>query len=130
MATSYEDELLTIAETARLLKVSPITIQRWLKVGRLAGVRVGPKAVRIRRGDIAQVMTPTAPRPARSAFDVPSTDLEIRPLTDEEVRRGLEALEASRRLGERILARRGGKLLDESWPMIREAREERSKQLL
>ena len=123
------------SEVARLLKVSRITVQRWLKAGRLPAVRVGPKAVRIQRGALASMMQPPAAAPTAEPqtprYAVIHTDLStIPPLTEEEKRRGLEALEASRQLGERILARRGGQPLDESWPMIREAREERSRQLL
>ena len=54
----------------------------------------------------------------------------VRPLTEEEKRRGFDALEASQALIARMRTRREGKPLAESWPMIREAREERSKQQL
>ena len=47
----------------------------------------------------------------------------------EEIRQGLAVLEESRALTARMQARRGGEPLAESWPMIRAAREERSKQL-
>ena len=45
-------DLLTRAEAAKLLKVSPVTISRWLKQGRLPAYRLGPRAVRIRRADL------------------------------------------------------------------------------
>ena len=61
--------------------------------------------------------------------EVMTVGTTVRPLTEQEIQRGLAALEASRRLGERILARRGGQPLDESWPIIREARGERAKEL-
>lgn len=54
----------------------------------------------------------------------------IPPLTDEEVRRTLAAIDSARALGERIRARLGDQHFEESWPIIREAREERSRQLL
>src|SRR5712691_8866958 len=40
-------ELFTVAEAAKLLKVSTTTLHRWLKQGRLHAYRVGPRAVRV-----------------------------------------------------------------------------------
>jgi excisionase family DNA binding protein len=111
-----------------VLQVSTTSMRRWLRQGRLPSYRVGPRGIRIRREDLDRVVIPVRPavEPAENEAGRPS----IRRLTEEERRRGYEALEASRRLGERMRARRGGQPFAESWPMIREAREERSKQLL
>jgi excisionase family DNA binding protein len=58
--TGEQDQgLLTVKEAAALLKVSTATIKRYLKSGRLPGYQVGPRAIRIRREDLAQVMHPT-----------------------------------------------------------------------
>lgn len=130
MTTSSDTELLTVAEAAQILKVSIVTLHRWLKQGRLPACHVGPRAVRIRRGDLEQVMTPL-PRPAAPAAptQLPGLVPAIRPLTEEERQRGLRMIEESRKLRARMRARNGGKPLAESWPMINEAREERSKQI-
>lgn len=135
VTTSFDDELLTIAETARLLKVSRVTVQRWLKAGRLAAVRVGPKAIRIRRGEIARITQPLPVSGERPPDGLPTAviyaDLaDVPPWTEAAKRRARAAIISSRRRGQRILAQRGGVPLDESWPMIREAREERSRHLL
>jgi excisionase family DNA binding protein len=133
MAATHDDELLTIDDTARLLKVSRMTVHRWLKAGRLAGVRVGPKAVRIRRGDLVRAMQPLAAAPGtadQSRATVHPDIASIPPPTDDEVRRTLAAIDAARALGDRIRARLGDQPLEESWPIIREAREERSRRLL
>ncbi len=53
----------------------------------------------------------------------------VHPLSDEERRRGLEAMQAAKQLRQRILARRGGEPLPSSWGLIREAREVRTSQL-
>jgi hypothetical protein len=53
----------------------------------------------------------------------------VKPLTDEEVKEGLEALKDSEALIERIRQRRKGKPLPSSWRLIRKAREERAKQI-
>jgi excisionase family DNA binding protein len=44
-------ELLTVPETARLLKVHPITVRRYIAQGRLPAVRVG-KGVRVRKESV------------------------------------------------------------------------------
>jgi excisionase family DNA binding protein len=137
MTTHQDTDWLSIREAGRLLKVSRTTIHRWLKDGRLRAYRVGPKAVRIHRADLERVvslvqpdgeevtrMTEARPMPIHTSLAT------ITPLTDEQQRRALDALKASQELLERMRARWGGKPFDESWPMIREAREERSKRLL
>ena len=55
--------------------------------------------------------------------------ITIKSLTDEEVERGLEALEQARVLRESILKRRKGKPLPSSWRLIRREREKRSKRI-
>lgn len=53
-------ELLTIAEAAQLLRVTPITIRRHIAAGQLAAVKVG-KGVRLRREAIEKFVTPIEP---------------------------------------------------------------------
>jgi excisionase family DNA binding protein len=124
---SSDFELLTIAEAAKLLKVSTVTLHRWIKQGRLPAYHVGPRKVRIRRSDLAKAFTPTYPEEEVSAL---KESLTIKPLTDAEVREQLTAIEKSQEFIERMRRERGGKPLDSSAPLIRQAREERSKQLL
>ena len=62
-------ELLTVQETARLLKVTPITIRRHIAAGRLPAVRVG-RAVRIRREALGEFVTPVRPE-GRASSAVP-----------------------------------------------------------
>lgn len=59
-------ELLTVQETARLLKVSTITIRRYIASGRLPAVKVG-RVVRVRREAIDQCLEPIQPKPTRPA---------------------------------------------------------------
>lgn len=54
-------ELLTVHETAQLLKVSPITVRRFIMDGRLPAVRVG-KSVRVNREAIDALLAPVRPR--------------------------------------------------------------------
>lgn len=50
-------ELLTVYETAQMLKVTPITVRRYIAAGRLAAVKVG-KGVRVRKEAIDQLVEP------------------------------------------------------------------------
>lgn len=54
-------EFLTVAETARLLRVSPVTIRRYIASGQLAAERVG-RGIRVRHEAIERFVTPIAPR--------------------------------------------------------------------
>jgi excisionase family DNA binding protein len=54
-------ELYTVDETARLLRVSPITIRRYIASGELEAVRVG-RGVRVQREAIERFVKPLAPR--------------------------------------------------------------------
>lgn len=53
-------ELLTVTETAQLLRVSQMTVRRFIADGRLPAVRVG-KGVRVRREAIDRLATPLRP---------------------------------------------------------------------
>jgi excisionase family DNA binding protein len=58
-------ELLTIQETAQMLKVNPITIRRFIADGRLEAVRIG-RGVRVRKEAVDQLAAPVAPKAART----------------------------------------------------------------
>jgi excisionase family DNA binding protein len=118
-------DLLTLSEAAALLKVSVVTIRRWIKQGRLPAYHVGPRKVRINRSDLSKAFTPTYQKEV-SAMLERST---ICPLTDAQVQAGLEALKESEALIERLRERRRGQPLAPSWPVIRQEREARSKRL-
>ena len=58
-------EFSTVDETARLLRVSPITIRRYIASGELEAVRVG-RSVRVRREAIEHFMKPLSRLDPRS----------------------------------------------------------------
>src|SRR5438552_9603057 len=66
-----EDELLTVAEAARLLRVTPHTIYRWISAGRLPAVRYSRRVLRIPRGELASLSL-GAVREARAPYEVAS----------------------------------------------------------
>jgi excisionase family DNA binding protein len=49
--------LLTVQETAKVLRVSPITVRRYIAAGRLPAVKVG-KGIRVREESLEKVMRP------------------------------------------------------------------------
>jgi excisionase family DNA binding protein len=122
---SSDFDLLTIVEAAKLLKVSTVTLHRWIKQGRLRAYHVGPRKVRIKRSDLTKLLTLST----REEVSAVPERIPVRPLTDAEVREGLEALKESEALIQRLRERRQGQPLAPSWPLIRKEREERSKRL-
>jgi excisionase family DNA binding protein len=65
------DEFLTIKETAALLRVSPITIRRYIASGELAAERVG-RGIRVRREAIEDFVTPIIPENGTDAGEPPT----------------------------------------------------------
>lgn len=124
-----DGELLTLREAARLLKLSTVTLQRWIRQGRLPAYQVGPRKVRILRGDLDKVLRPAQREGVRHTKEAITT-LSVPPLNNEQVQEALEALRQADAIIEAIRARRKGKPLESSAPVIRRAREERSKHLL
>ena len=61
------DEFLTVAEVAKLLKINEQTVRNWIDRGELAAVRAG-RRVRIRRSALEEVLQEVnTPRPAPGA---------------------------------------------------------------
>jgi excisionase family DNA binding protein len=54
-------ELLTVREAGKVLKVSSITVRRYVVMGRLPAVKIG-KGVRVHREAIDPLMTPVEPK--------------------------------------------------------------------
>jgi excisionase family DNA binding protein len=63
-----EDEMLTIAELARFLKLRPRTIYRWAQSGKIPGAKVG-KEWRFRRSAIERWLESYIPAEGASRVD-------------------------------------------------------------
>ncbi|HEY7034990.1 MAG TPA: helix-turn-helix domain-containing protein [Thermomicrobiales bacterium] len=132
MSATSDLDLLTMREVAALLKVSEVTVARWLKQGRLPAYRVGPRAVRVRRVDVDNLIEP---REVASQDEHPDAEDDwkaraLRPLTKEEQERGLQAMRQAFALSDEVIARRGGKPFSvSSTEIIRREREKRTRQI-
>ena len=53
------DQLLTVLEVATQLRIIPKTVRRWLRAGKLRGVRLGGKKVgwRIPQGEVNRLVS-------------------------------------------------------------------------
>lgn len=58
MINSTERDYYTVPEAARILSVSPSTIWRWIKSGKLLAYRVGERSIRIKQVDLDDVISP------------------------------------------------------------------------
>jgi len=86
------DELLTVAEAAALLKVTRHTVYRWIAEGRLPAVRYSRRVVRVRRADLERHSEPrvTALRETGLAYEARSGQDVAAEEEREEVRRLME----------------------------------------
>ena len=57
-AAAQVHELMTVKQAAAYLQVNPKTLYRWLKDGKIAGVKLNGNAWRVRRADLDRWMSP------------------------------------------------------------------------
>ncbi len=127
---AIDEEYVTVAEAAMLLRVAPSTIRRWIREGDVPAYRIGRRRVALKRDALSTLITPA--RPGRGTVSTMTGDeqTEIRRLTPEEQRRALETMDRIQEINKEILARRGGKPFPSSVDIIHEMREERTRQLM
>ena len=130
MRTVLNEDYVTVPEAAKLLQVHISTIRRWIDSGDLPAHRVGQRRIIVKRGDLANLITPARAEQEKGGDMSHTERLLIPKLTPEEQRQGLEAIERARRLQAEMLAKRGGKLFSPSWELLEEARDERTRLLL
>jgi excisionase family DNA binding protein len=95
------DELMTVAEVARYLGVTPHTVYRWIAQGRLPAARYSPKVIRVRRRDLAAFAPARAPAiaEAKVAYEPSSrvSDAEV----ERDLRRFQQLLKKYRKMRDR-----------------------------
>lgn len=126
---AFDEEYLTVAEAATLLRVAPSTIRRWIREGDVPAYRIGRRRVALKREELSSLIAPTRPGLETRVPLAGEVQWEPRRLTPEEKQRGLEAMERAQRRAAETTARRGGKLFPPSWITINEQRDERTRQL-
>ena len=126
---AVDEEYVTVAEAAALLRVATSTIRRWIREGDVPAHRIGRRRIALRCADLARLITPA--RPSTEMNDNLAGDEPVvgRRLTPEEIQRGLEAMYRAQQRAAEIQEERGGKLFSPSWEIINEQRDERTRQL-
>jgi excisionase family DNA binding protein len=66
LRNDFNEEFLTVAEVAELLKLNQQTVRNWIDQGSLPAVRVG-RRVRIRRSDLERVLEGGSTQAGRGA---------------------------------------------------------------
>jgi excisionase family DNA binding protein len=127
--SAVDEEYLTVAEAATLLRVAPSTIRRWIREGDVPAHRIGRRRVALRRADLTRLITPARTGMETSGEVAGDQKREPRRLTPEEKERALEAMDRLKELRKRTFEERGGKLFPPSWETINEMRDERTRQL-
>ena len=122
------EQYITIAKAAELLRVSKSTLWRWIKEGALPAYRLGSRRVLIKQEDLDKLITPVREKKEEDSWEKERERLAM-PLTEEEKKQGLAALESAKKFSAEMLKRRGGELFSDSTEIIREMREERTRQL-
>jgi excisionase family DNA binding protein len=123
-----DEQMLTVAEAAEMLRVSPSTVRRWIREGEIRAYRIGRRRIGLRPSDLSSVVTPAN---TNDPVQVPNgaVPFVVPELTPEERDRGRAAVQ---RIVERHRAYKASGRSDQitpSWVLINEARDERSEQL-
>ena len=129
---AVDEQLLTVAEVAELLRVAPSTVRRWIRDGDVSAHQVGKRRIGVRRSDLAALVKPvrtnphTVPEPRREGGEDWRT---VPKLTPDEQAKALAVVEDLRRMREELLAEREGRPFSPAWILVNEARDERSNEL-
>lgn len=129
MGTIVDEDYITVAEAADLLRVSSSTIWRWIDQGVLPAYRIGQRRIRLKKGELARLITPARQRREEGERAVEKDLLDPGPLTKEEQERMLAAVEAAKRIQAEQLKRRSGKRFSSSADIINELRDQRTRDL-
>jgi len=125
-----DERYITVAQAAELLEVSRSTLWRWIDQGRLPAYRFGQRRVLIRQEDLKTLITPARGEKGGGMSEIEQERGRLsRPLTKQEQKKALAALEAAEQFSAELRQRRGGQLFSDSAEIVREMREERTREL-
>ena len=124
-------DLLSVAEAARLLRISQSTLWRWIGHGLVPAYRIGPKRVWLKRSELVSITAPAQHGERHGRNEIGNGRTVERLLTSAERERGLAAIAEGRKFQAKLLAARGGAAFDPpGWELLHESREERLRHLL
>lgn len=123
------DAYLTVVQAAEYLAVHPSTIRRWIDRGRLPAYRLGDKRIGVRQSDLARLVTPRDPRHGQRGGVTHPERSGVPRLTRDEQQRGLQILADLERFRDELAARHGT-LTPESWELLDQSRDERTRDLV
>ena len=85
---AQDEEFVTVAEAATLLRVAPSTVRRWIREGDVPAYRLGQRRIGLRRGDLVSLITPVHAEQERTSAESEEEYAKSRRLTPEEKQRG------------------------------------------
>jgi excisionase family DNA binding protein len=121
-----DNDLTSVREAARLLRVSESTIWRWIKEGSVPSYRVGRKRVYLKAAELARMVKPKQDR-QKSDLERLSEMVHLVPMAPGRARK--DAVERAAAFRAEMLAKRGGVPFPPAWIDINEMRDERSRDL-
>jgi excisionase family DNA binding protein len=125
-SVQMREDLLSVKEAAKQLRVSEPTVWRWINQLLLPAYRVGQKRVYVKRADLEPLITPAREKGGL----MPSAERgRVKPLTLHEREQVLDAVQESRRRLTQMLEARGGRLYTRGRELLEQVREERSEHL-
>jgi excisionase family DNA binding protein len=122
-----DERYVTVEQAATLLGMSTSTVWRWINRGDLPAYRLGRRRVLIKRDDLDRMIGP-ARAGKRSVLGHADQEI-LAPLTEEEKRQRLNAIEWLRSFQNELLRRRGGELFPDSAEELNEIRDQRTREL-
>jgi excisionase family DNA binding protein len=129
MHATVHEEYLTVGQTAELLRVHKSTIHRWIDQGLLPAYRVGQRRLAIKRSDAARLIAPARGAAANDGGLSHPAAAPGERLSPDEQRRGLAAIQELQKLHQELDAKYGRRFAAPSWELLRQARDERDRQL-
>ena len=122
------EDYLSVAEAAELLKVAKSTIWRWINQGDLPAYRFGHRHVLINQKDLSRLIAPARAEKGKEILEHERQRLSC-PMTGDEQEKALAAIDAAERFSRRLREQQTGQLFPDSVEVIRQVREKRTKSL-
>jgi excisionase family DNA binding protein len=124
-----ERGLVSVADAARLLRVSQSTLWRWISHAEVPAYRIGPKRVWVKTADLERLLRPLRGHGQKGGVALRQKRASERRLTTAQTAKMLAAADQAKQFQKMLLTKRGGELFGPAADEIHAAREERDRQL-